>query len=61
MNPLPLLALLACAPEAPAAEPIAVGHDLSGTTIEVREGADLVLPDPAGRTVVLELIRSADW
>ena len=46
-----------------AAEPVAVavGVDLSGQTLGSLDGLPLTLPDPDGRPVILELIRSADW
>ena len=41
--------------------PLAVGADLSGQTLGSLDGLPLTLPDPGGRPVILELIRSADW
>ena len=48
-------------PLAAASAGLAVGDDLSGQVLSTVKGAPLSLPDPLGRVVILELIRSADW
>lgn len=40
---------------------LSVGAKLPETAFEVFGGGTRTVPDPEGRTVVLELIRSADW
>ena len=69
---LGLPAASACADEAePRFEPevrgdrldgaLAPGASLGPITFAALDGASITVPDPDGRYVVLELIRSADW
>ena len=65
---LPLL--MGCVSHNIGTEPMAVGSQLEGTpqpgsaiSIELTsiDGEAIGVPDPRGRAVVLELIRSAEW
>lgn len=62
-----MLLLLACTGPTPTpiglppvVPQLQVGDDVSGT-LAVTGGDPVVLPDPSGRAVVLELLRSPDW
>lgn len=52
-----ILLLLACLPSQPAVAdtPVTLGAPLPAAELPIE------IPDPNGRTVILELIRSADW
>jgi len=71
MTPL-FLALLSCAPSAssaPGASQMTETDPLAGAvqpgdvvaSVTPLAGEAVTLPDPGGRYVILELIRSADW
>ncbi|MFT4625692.1 MAG: hypothetical protein ACI8PZ_004363 [Myxococcota bacterium] len=62
---LPLVAALACGAPTPDARTapasVDVGQSLAAPPLRTLAGEPVPIPDPAGRHVVLELIRSADW
>ncbi len=46
---------------APTVTPLILGEQFPAWTATTRTGAPVLVPDPSGGLVILELIRSADW